>query len=83
MRSLNAKYRQALKEEVNRAAFDALYAEWSNEDAAAIYQWGDGGIYSAIDLLNLNSTLLNRREIQRLREDYERLLEISKSLSEG
>jgi hypothetical protein len=81
MRSLDAKYKAALKEEANKAAFDSLYSEWSNEDAAAIYQWGDGGIYAAIDFLNLNSTILNRREILRLRGDYERLLEKAKTLN--
>jgi hypothetical protein len=81
MRSLDRKYKMALKEEVNKAAFDALFKEWSNEDAAAVYQFGDTGVYSPMDLLNLNSTILNRREIQRLREDYEKLLETAKSLS--
>ncbi|MCX6649852.1 MAG: hypothetical protein NTV61_10785 [Candidatus Bathyarchaeota archaeon] len=80
-RSLGKKYKMVLKEEANKAAFDALYAEWSNEDAAAIYQWGDGGIYGAIDHLNLNSAILNWREIQELRADYEVLLDITKSLS--
>ena len=73
MRSLNTKYKMALKEEKNRAAFEALYSEWSNEDTVAIYQWGDGGIYGAIDFLNLNSAILNRREILKLRADYEEI----------
>ena len=75
MRSLDKKYKMALKEESNKAAFEALYKEWDNESAAGVYQWGDGGVYSAMDLLNLMSAILNRREIQKLRADYERLLE--------
>lgn len=81
MRSLKSKYRMALKEEANKAAFDTIYAEWSNEDAAACYQWGDGGIYSAMDLLNLNSTILNRREIMKLRREYEELSDELQSMT--
>jgi hypothetical protein len=73
MRSLKSKYRMALKEEANKAAFDAIYTEWSNEDAAACYQWGDGGIYGAMDLINLNATILNRRELMKLRAEYEEM----------
>ncbi|MCX6649785.1 MAG: hypothetical protein NTV61_10435 [Candidatus Bathyarchaeota archaeon] len=62
------KYKVALKEEVNKTVFEVLYAEWSNEDATAIFPWGDRGHLGAIDLLNLNSVVLNRRELKKLKE---------------
>ena len=76
MRSLNRKYRAALKEEENKATFNAMYQEWPNEDAAAIYQFGDAGVYSPLDLINLNSTILNRREIIKLVMETRELREI-------
>jgi hypothetical protein len=45
------------------------------EGATAISQMRGDEVYSPLDLLNLQSTVDHLREIHRLREDYERLLE--------
>ena len=73
-RGLDKHFKMALKDQARHRAFEELLPIWDNESAAAIYQMGSDGVYGALDLLNLQSTVDNRREIQRLREDYTALL---------
>jgi len=63
------------KDQDRHKAFDQLLAVWDDETAAAVYQMGSNGVYGALDLLNLQSTVDNRREINQLRRDYEALLQ--------
>lgn len=79
MRGLRNHFREALKDQTRHTAFDELFAVWDDETAAAVYQMGGDGVYSAMDLLNLQSTVDNRREITELRRDYIALIEKIKS----
>lgn len=75
MRGLRSHFREALKDQNRHKAFDELFAVWDDETAAAVYQMGGDGVYSAMDLLNLQSAVDNRREILRLKAEYKDLLE--------
>jgi len=59
----------ALKDNELQDAFDAVWRDWDNEQAAMVY----AQIVSAYDLLNLTGVLGNRREITRLKERIEAL----------
>ena len=63
MIQLREKYREALKNDELRDAFDELWPSWSNEMGAMIYS----EILSTLDLLLITSVLDNRREINKLR----------------
>jgi hypothetical protein len=78
---LDKHFKMALKDTERHAAFEALIRVWDDESAAAIYQMSSDGVYSALDLLNLQSSVDNRREIIKLREEYEELHEALKRLS--
>jgi len=71
----------ALKDQGRHAAFDELFHVWDEEAAAAIYQFGGDGVYGALDLLNLQSAVDNRREIQKLRAEYQGLLDKLRALN--
>jgi len=59
----------ALKDNELQDAFDAVWRDWDNEQAAMVY----AQVVSAYDLLNLTGVLGNRREITRLKERIEAL----------
>ncbi len=80
-RGLDQHYKMALKNQDSHAAFDELLHVWDEEAAAAIYQFGGDGVYSALDLLNLQSVVDNRREILRLQSEYRSLLETLRNLT--
>ena len=69
MSNLRDYYRMALKDNELQDAFDAVWRDWDNEQAAMVY----AQIVSAYDLLNLTGVLGNRREITRLKERIEAL----------
>jgi hypothetical protein len=75
MRGLTTHYKMALKNQASHRAFDELLHVWDEETAAAVYQMGSDGVYGALDLLNLQSVVDNRREILTLRSEYQELLE--------
>lgn len=59
----------ALKDNDLQDAFDDVWRDWDNEQAAMVY----AQVVSAYDLLNLTGVLANRREITRLKERIEAL----------
>jgi len=69
MSNLRDYYRMALKDNELQDAFDAVWRDWDNEQAAMVY----AQVVSAYDLLNLTGVLANRREITRLKERIEAL----------
>ncbi len=69
MSNLRDYYRMALKDNELQDAFDAVWRDWDNEQAAMVY----AQVVSAYDLLNLTGVLGNRREITRLKERIEAL----------
>ena len=69
MRHLRSKYREALKDDAMQQAFDTIWSDWNNEQAAMIY----AGEVSALDLLNLTGVLSNRRDLENLRKRVETL----------
>lgn len=69
MRHLRSKYREALKDDAMQEAFDTIWGDWNNEQAAMIY----AGEVSALDLLNLTGVLSNRRDLENLRRRVETL----------
>ena len=66
---LRSKYREALKDDDMQEAFDIVWGDWNNEQAAMIY----AGEISALDLLNLTGVLANRRDLQSLQRRVEDL----------
>ena len=66
---LRTKYREALKDDDMQEAFDIVWGDWNNEQAAMIY----AGEISALDLLNLTGVLANRRDLQSLQRRVEDL----------
>ena len=69
MRHLRSQYREALKDDAMQQAFDTVWGDWNNEQAAMIY----AGEVSALDLLNLTGVLSNRRDLDKLRKRVEEL----------
>ncbi len=60
---LRERYRAALKDEGRRAAFDALWPAWADEQGAMI----NSDVVSGLDLLLLTAVVDNRREIEELK----------------
>jgi hypothetical protein len=65
---LREKFRNTLKDEGRRSAFDALWPAWADEQGAMI----NSDIVSALDLLLLTAVVDNRREIEKLKRGRER-----------
>jgi len=65
---LREKFRNTLKDEERRSAFDALWPAWADEQGAMI----NSDIVSALDLLLLTAVVDNRREIKKLKRGRER-----------
>jgi hypothetical protein len=63
MRNLQNNYNEALKDNKLQLAFNQVWRDWDNEQAAMIYS----RVVSAYDLLNLTGLLANRREIMILK----------------
>lgn len=59
----------ALKDNDLQDAFDEVWCDWNNEQAALVY----AQVVSAYDLLNLTGVLANRRELTELKERIEAL----------
>jgi hypothetical protein len=50
---LDKHFKMALKDQGRHRAFEELLHVWDEEGAAGIYQMGSDGVYSPLDLLNL------------------------------
>jgi len=68
---LREKFRNTLKDEGRRSAFDALWPAWADEQGAMI----NSDIVSALDLLLLTAVIDNRREIEKLKRGRERRID--------
>ncbi len=79
MKHLKAYYRQALKDDQLQEAFDEVWKDWDNEQAAMIY----AGVLSMYDLLNLTGVLSNRRELENLKKRIGELEKRKPSLCVG
>jgi len=77
MRSLKRHYRAVFKADEMQEAFDALLPAWSRELGAMIFLSSKQPV-SALDLLVLNASVDNRREIETLRRELEELNETMK-----
>ncbi len=69
LKQLRSNYRQALKDDKMQDAFDKLWRNWDNEQAAMIYSKA----VSPLDLINLTGVLSNRKKIISLRNKIEEL----------
>jgi len=77
IRSLKRHYRAAFKADEMQEAFDALIPAWSRDMGAMIFLSSKQPV-SALDLLVLNASVDNRREIETLRRELEELNETMK-----
>jgi len=69
MRHLKSNYYAALKDTQMQEAFEEVWKDWDNEQAAMIY----AQVVSAHDLLNLTGVLSNRRKLLELRAKVDAL----------
>ena len=69
MRHLRSYYYDALKDNQMQDAFNEVWKDWNNEQAAMIY----AQVISCYDLLDLTGVLSNRRELMELRSRVEAL----------